>query len=89
MTIRSADYDAAESKLVNDPIVVKMAIELVGVPREQLAHNDGTPRFSFMQGANEQYRARGGTQGGFIGSVARALLILHKDHTAKQTGSTS
>ena len=81
--IRAAHYSETEQRLAQDPIVIAMARGLAGVPTEDLAHEDGTPRFEFMQAANRTYRQRGGTDGGHIGAVARALLNLRAvDETA-------
>lgn len=74
--IRSADYDETEKRLAQDPIVIDMAGGLAGVKREDMVHANGTPRFEFMLGANTEYRDRGGTDGGHIGAVAHALLIV-------------
>lgn len=77
-TIKAAHYDETEIRLMADPIIVDMAGGLKGVPRDQLMHTgpENTPRFEFMMRANEEYRSRGGTDGGHIGAVARALLRL-------------
>ena len=42
----------------------------------RMVHENGTPRFEFMMAANNEYRARGGTDGMAIGTVAHALLRL-------------
>jgi hypothetical protein len=73
-TLRAKHYDETESRLASDPIVLEMARGLVTVPRDQMAHEDGSPRFEFMQAANAQYRKMGGCDGGHIGAVASALL---------------
>jgi hypothetical protein len=77
--IAAAHYGETEARLAKQPIVIAMARELAGVPREQLVHVDedgdeGGARFEFMQRANAEYRERGGKDGGHIGAVANALL---------------
>jgi hypothetical protein len=76
MAIESKDYEETRRRLVKDPIIQDMAGGLLDVPRDQLAHDDGTPRFEFMMAANREYSSRGGTDGGHIGAVAEALLRL-------------
>ena len=72
--IRAAHYGETEARLANDPIVIAMAAGLSGVSRDQMCHDDGTPRHEFMGAANREYRSRGGKDGGHIGAVAHALL---------------
>lgn len=81
--LRSKDYGETEARLAADPIVIAMAKGLANVPRSELVHDtsdvtdtDVTPRFEFMQRANAEYRERGGTDGGHIGAVAHALLMV-------------
>jgi hypothetical protein len=79
--LRSKDYGETEARLAQDPIVIAMAKGLAGVPREELVHVDedgdeGGARFEFMQSANAEYRERGGKDGGHIGAVANALLLV-------------
>jgi hypothetical protein len=75
--IRAAHYGETEARLMEDPIVIAMAMGLADVPRKELAHDGGeTPRFEFTQSANAEYRARGGQDGGHIGAVSAALLKL-------------
>lgn len=78
MTIRAAHYDEAVNRLVDDPVVRAMAADLIAaeVRMELLAHDDGTPRFEFMNGANAEYRARGGTDGAHIGAIGEAILKI-------------
>jgi len=77
--IKAKHYDEVEELLANDPIVIAMAHGLAKVEREQMVHEDGSPRFEFMQSANAEYRERGGKgsghdEGDHIGAVAHALL---------------
>lgn len=76
MTIRAAHYGEAVARLMADPIIIDMAGGLAGVPLDTLTHPDGTARFEFMQGANAEYRNRGGKDGAHIGGIAEALLKL-------------
>jgi hypothetical protein len=75
-TIEARHYGTARTVLQNDPIVQSMAHGLKDVPLTELTHDDGTPRFEFMQAANAQYDKRGGTNKAHIGAVAEALLFL-------------
>lgn len=76
MTIRAAYYDETERRLTDDQIVIDMAASLTRTSRDQMTHDDGTPRFEFMQAANRVYAERGGKDNGHIGAVAHALLAL-------------
>lgn len=76
--IKAAHYAETEKRLTQDPIVIAMAEELRdAVPRTEMVH-PGPPgdtlRFEFMQAANKEYRKRGGTDGGHIGAVGRAII---------------
>lgn len=74
--IRDTHYDEVEAQLRDDPIVIDMAATLPDEPMEFL-HEDGTPRFEFMQAANREYDRRGGTiTERHIGAVARALWLV-------------
>lgn len=76
--IRDHSYDAIEQTLAADPIVIGMAAGVANMPRQDLAHEDGTPRFEFMQAANREYDNRGGRKDlpAHIGAVARAVIIV-------------
>lgn len=76
--IRAKHYDEAEARLAQDPIVIAMAQGLADVPRYKLVHDgpDGGPRFEFTQRANAEYRERGGKDGGHIGAISAALLMI-------------
>ena len=78
MAIQAAHYGETEQRLISDPIIGDMVGGLIHVPRAELAHDTGTPRFEFMQAANHEYRSRGGTGNGnsHIGAVANVLLRL-------------
>lgn len=74
--IEARHYGDARRVLRNDPIVKDMARGLVDVPLDALTHEDGSPRFEFMQRANREYAKRGGTNQAHIGGVAEALLMI-------------
>lgn len=76
--MRAAHYNEAVDRLMDDPVVRMMAADLIraDVRTALLAHDDGTPRFEFMTGANEEYRARGGTDSAHIGAIAEAILKI-------------
>lgn len=82
--IKAKHYDETEARMAKDPVIIAMAHGLANEPREKLAHDDGTPRFEFMQAANKEYAARGGTDGGHIGAAARALLQVLDSGAVKQ-----
>lgn len=74
--IQAAHYGETEERLTHDPIIIAMAMGLRDIPRKELAHDSGTPRHEFMLAANAQYCERGGTDGGHLGAVPKALLML-------------
>ena len=78
-TIEAAHYAEARTKFMNDPIVQTLAKGLTDVPLDKLAHADGSPRWEFMQGANNEYGKRGGKFHAHIGAVAEALLLILKN----------
>ena len=95
--IEAKHYNDARVALMNDPIVQDMAKGLAGETLESLAHDDGTPRFEFMQASNREYDKRGGTMKydatnahmpKHIGAVAEALLLILKEGIATMTTTT-
>lgn len=82
--IRAEHYDEIENWLTEDLIVQAMAKGLAGVPRAEMVHDDGTPRFEFMLAANHEYEKRSAHNsathdqitGAHLGAVAYALLKL-------------
>ena len=79
--IQAADYDETERALAEDPIIVAMAAELVGVrqlDRENPVEGEGVDfeSWSFMHGALDEYRKRGGTIASHIGGPAAAIRDL-------------
>lgn len=80
MVTEAAHYGEARRRLVNDPIVRSMADGVRVVKRNVIQHENGTPRFEFMQAANDTYARRGGTYRAHLGAVAEAILmILNED----------
>jgi hypothetical protein len=48
-------YQNARDQIKGNPIISRMAAGVVAVPLAGLAHEDGTPRFAFMQRANHAF----------------------------------
>lgn len=78
MAIEAEHYEETRLRLIQDPIVRDMAKTLPGPgsSMDHILHEDGTPRFQFMQAANNEYRSRGGKDGGHIGAIAEALIRI-------------
>ena len=53
--LESADYQIAHDRIKGNPVISKMAAGVATVPLAELAHQDGTPRFAFMQHANRAF----------------------------------
>jgi hypothetical protein len=53
--LESADYQIARDRIKGNPVIIKMAAGVATVPLAELAHQDGTPRFAFMQRANRAF----------------------------------
>ncbi|HEY2261235.1 MAG TPA: hypothetical protein VGI96_01270 [Streptosporangiaceae bacterium] len=47
----SGSYQAARDKIKGNPIIAQMAAGVAPIPLADLAHQDGTPRFAFLQHA--------------------------------------
>lgn len=84
-TIQAAHYAEARNKLMTDPIIQDMVVGLEAVSLDALQHDDGTPRFEFMQVANAEYDKRGGTYKAHLGAVPEALLALLKKESSVDT----
>ncbi len=56
-TLESPDYQTARDRIKGNPVISKMAAGVATVPLADLAHEDGTPRFAFMQRANRVFDA--------------------------------
>ena len=52
---------------------------LQGVAIQDIAHEDGTPRFGFVLAARDEYRNRGGTDNESLGTVTKAVPRLLKE----------
>jgi len=48
-------YQLARNRIKGNPVITKMASGVATVPLADLAHQDGTPRFAFMQHANRAF----------------------------------
>ena len=53
--LESPDYQVARDRIKGNPVVSKMAAGIATVPLAELAHEDGTPRFAFMQHASRAF----------------------------------
>ena len=53
--LESPRYQAARDRIKGNPIIRMMAAGIATVPLAELAHEDGTPRFAFMQQANRAF----------------------------------
>jgi hypothetical protein len=75
--IKAAHYNETEQRLTNDPIVQQLASEIPwNVINERFTNDAGEPTFDFMMRANEEYRFRGGEDGGHIGAIANAIISI-------------
>jgi hypothetical protein len=76
--IQASHYSETETRLTGDPVVIAMAQELhqAGMTFDVLTHPGGSPKFDFMMRANDEYRDRGGQDGGHIGAVPTAVLTV-------------
>jgi hypothetical protein len=53
--LESPDYQTARDQISGNPVIAMMAAGVVTVPLAELAHEDGTARFEFMQRANRAF----------------------------------
>jgi len=53
--LESPGYQAARDQIKTNPVIITMAAGVATVPLAELAHQDGTPRFEFMQRANRAF----------------------------------
>jgi len=85
--LESLGYQAARDQIKTNPVIIAMAAGVATVPLAELAHQDGTPRFEFMQRANrafDQAEAQNAGNPGYqpfpadaprhIGLIAEAVL---------------
>ena len=75
-TIRAKHYGETEERLTKDPIVIEMANELPMEILKDFLHESGSPNSDLMMRANHEYRERGGEDGGHIGAIAHAILMI-------------
>ena len=53
--LEGPDYQNARGRIKGNPVIRMMAASVATVPLAQIAHEDGTPRFAFMQEANRTF----------------------------------
>jgi DNA-binding NtrC family response regulator len=53
--LESPHYQIARDQIKGNPVITKMAAGVATVPLAELAHEDGTPRFAFMQHASRAF----------------------------------
>lgn len=53
--LESPDYQAARNRIKGNLVISMMAAGVATMPLAELAHQDGTPRFTFMQRANRAF----------------------------------
>lgn len=53
--LESPGYQVARDRIKTNPVIIAMAAGVATVPLAELAHQDGTPRFAFMQRANRAF----------------------------------
>jgi hypothetical protein len=53
--LEGPDYQGARDRIKGNPVISMMAAGIAAVPLAQIAHEDGTPRFEFMQQANRAF----------------------------------
>jgi hypothetical protein len=85
VVLQAMHYAETERRLMGDPIVRDMAEGVRHMDRADLAHDTGTPRHEFTMAANDEYRKRGGTDGGHLGAIATAILNLLDDLFGEDT----
>ncbi len=85
--LEGPEYQAARDRIKGNAVISMMAAGIAAVPLAQIAHEDGTPRFEFMQQANRAFddaQARNAGNPGYqpypagaprhLGLVAEAVL---------------
>ena len=53
--LEGPEYQAARDRIKGNAVISMMAAGIAAVPLAQIAHEDGTPRFEFMQQANRAF----------------------------------
>jgi hypothetical protein len=55
--LESPDYQIARDRINGNSVITTMAAGVLTVPLAEFAHQDGIPRFAFMQNANRTFGA--------------------------------
>lgn len=77
--ILGPEYREAVERLKRDEHLFSMVPGILSQKYEDLAHEDGTPRFTFMAAANAEYERRAGHHAdGHMGAVAETLLAFYR-----------
>jgi hypothetical protein len=53
--LESRDYQDARDRIKGNPVIAMMAAGVAAVPLAEITHQDGTPRFAFLQQANRAF----------------------------------
>jgi hypothetical protein len=53
--LEGPDYQDARDRIKGNPVISMMAVGVATVALAEIAHEDGTPRFEFMQQANRAF----------------------------------
>jgi hypothetical protein len=53
--LESPHYQIARDQIKGNPVITSMAVGVATVALAELAHQDGTPRFAFLQHANRAF----------------------------------
>jgi hypothetical protein len=53
--LENPDYQNARGRIKGNPVISMMAAGVAAVPLAQIAHEDGAPRFAFMQQSNHAF----------------------------------
>lgn len=54
-TLESPEHRAARDRIRGNLIIAQMGAQVAAIPLASLAHEDGTPRFEFIQRANRAF----------------------------------
>lgn len=83
MAIEADRYRETRVRLKRNQVVKDLAEEIKSgnVAKSELVHDDGTPRFEFMLGANAEFmrRTSDDSQPRHIGAVAEAIIELWEE----------
>jgi hypothetical protein len=53
--LENPDYQNARDRIKGNPVISMMAAGVAAMPLAQIAHEDGAPRFAFMQQAHHAF----------------------------------